>query len=234
MIYLRSLLFHLCFFVWTALWAILLLWTFFIPRRAMVWVVTQFFRSYLIFEYGILGLRYQVKGRENLPPGPCLIAMKHQSMYETLKLHILFGDPAIVLKRELMFIPFWGWYQAKAGMIAVDRGAGGKALASMLKGARRAIGQGRRIVIFPQGTRVAPGAKRPYKTGVGAMYEELKVPLVPVAINAGVFWPRHAFLIRPGVVTFEILPAIAPGQPREQVMQQLEAQLEAASSALLK
>lgn len=233
MIYLRSLLFHLCFFAWTALWAILLLWTFFIPRRAMVWVITQFFRSYMLFERGIVGLRYEVKGWENLPPGPCIIAMKHQSAYETLKLHHLFGDVAIILKRELMFIPFWGWYQAKSGVIPVDRGAKGVAMRSMLLGARKVAAQGRRIVIFPQGTRIAPGARRPYKTGVAVMYEELGLPIVPVALNAGVFWPRHGFLIHPGTVTFEILPPILPGLPREEALRQLEEQLEAASDHLV-
>lgn len=233
MTFIRSLLFHICFFIWTAFWAVALVWVYVIPRRAMVWVITQFFRSYMIFERGILGLRYQVKGWENLPPGPCIIAMKHQSVYETLKLHHLFGDVAIILKKELMFIPLWGWYQAKAGMIAVDRGAGSKALQSMLKGARRVAAQGRRIVIFPQGTRVKPGTKRTYKSGVGALYEGLNLPVVPVAINAGVFWPRHGFLIRSGTVTFEILPAIQAGLPREQMMKQLEEVLEAASDRLL-
>lgn len=233
MIYLRSLLFHICFFVWTAFWALALVWVFFIPRRTMVWVITQFFRSYMLFEYAILGLRYEVKGRENLPPGACIIAMKHQSAYETLKLHHLFGDVAIILKRELMYIPLWGWYQAKAGMIPVDRGAKGVALASMLKGARRVAAEGRRIVIFPQGTRIKPGAKKPYKAGVSALYEETGLPLVPVAINAGVFWARHAFLIRSGTVTFEILQPIAPGLPRDEAQRQLEDVLEAASDRLV-
>lgn len=233
MLFIRSLLFHICFFLWTGLWALLLVWTFFIPRRAMVWVITQFFRSYMLFERTLVGLRYEVRGRENMPQGPCIIAMKHQSAYETLKLHHLFGDVAIILKRELMFIPFWGWYQAKAGMIPVDRGARGVAMASMLSGARKVMAQGRRIIIFPQGTRIKPGAVRPYKSGVAVMYEELSLPIVPVALNAGVFWPRHGFYIHPGTVVFEILPAIQPGLSRDEALKQLETVVEAASDRLV-
>ncbi len=233
MIFIRSLLFHICFFIWTAFWALALMWMLLIPRRAMVWIITQFFRSYMLFERGILGLHYEVKGLENLPQGPCIIAMKHQSAYETLKLHHLFGDVAVILKRELMFIPFWGWYQAKAGMIPVDRGAKGVAMTSMLNGARKVVAQGRRIVIFPQGTRIKPGAIRPYKSGVAVMYDELKLPIVPVAMNAGVFWPRHGFLVRPGTVTFEILPPIMPGLTRDEALKQLEAVVETASDRLV-
>jgi len=233
MLFIRSLLFHICFFVWTAIWAILLVWTYLIPRRAMVWVITQFFRSYIPFERYIVGLDYEVRGMEHMPAGPCIIAMKHQSTYETLKLHHLFGDVAIILKRELMYIPFWGWYQAKSGVIPVDRGAKGVAMTSMLRGARKVVAEGRRIVIFPQGTRIKAGARHPYKSGVGVMYEDLGLPLVPVAINAGVFWPRRSFYIHPGKVTFEILPPIQPGLPREQVMKQLEEAIETASDRLI-
>ncbi len=231
-LFLRSLLFHTVFILWTALWAVLLLWVFFLPRRWMVRVITLFFASYHPLEKYLLGLDYVVEGRENLPPGPCVIACQHQSAYETFKLHVIFGDVAIILKRELMWIPFWGWYQAKAGMIPVNRGAKGAAMRSMLRGARRVAAQGRPIVIFPQGTRVAPGAHRPYKIGTGVLAETLNLPVVPVALNAGLFWPRHAFLVRPGRVTFRILPPLPAGLDRHAVLQQLETAIERASGQL--
>ncbi len=233
MIFVRSLLFHTVFFLWTGLWAFALLWVLLLPRRQMVAVITLYFRSISLLERVILGLTYEVRGRENLPEGGCLIACKHQSAYETLKLHLVFGDVAIVLKRELMWIPLWGWYQAKAGMIPVDRGAGGAALTSLIQGAAQPLQDGRRVVIFPQGTRVAVGDKRPYKSGISYLYEKYNVPLVPVALNAGLFWPRHAFLIRPGKVVFDILPPIPEGLPRAEAMRLLEETMEAASNALV-
>lgn len=232
MLFLRSLLFHVLFYVWTLLCALLMLWTFVIPRRAMVKVVTLFLKSYGLLEKYVVGITYEVRGRENLPEGACVIACKHQSAYETLKLHMLFGDVAIVLKRELMWIPFWGWYQMKAGMIPVDRGAGGAAMRSMLENAKAAVDEGRRIVIFPQGTRVAVGAKKPYKAGFAALAEKYNLPVVPVALNTGCFWPRHSFYLYPGKVIFEILPPIAPGLSREELMQQVESRIEAASDRL--
>ncbi len=233
MLFVRSLLFHVCFYLWTLLFAFLLLWVFLIPRRRMVRVVTWFFSTYAAMEKYIVGLTYEVRGHENLPVGACVIACKHQSAYETLKLHLLFGDVAIVLKRELMWIPFWGWYQMKAGMIPVDRGARGVAMKSMVENAGSAVRDDRHIVIFPQGTRVAAGAKRPYKIGVAVLAEKYQLPVVPVALNSGVFWPRHSFILHPGKVTFEILPPIAPGLSRDDLMQKIETEIEAASDRLV-
>jgi len=233
MLFVRSLLFHLVFFAWTAFCAFALLWVFVLPRRQMVRVITLYFRSLYPLEKYILGLTYEVRGIEHLPSGACIIASKHQSAYETLKLHVLFGDPAIVLKRELMWIPLWGWYQAKSGMIPVDRGAGGVAMASMIANAKTAVEQGRKIVIFPQGTRVGPKRHRAYKSGVAALAEAYQLPIVPMALNAGRFWPRHAFLIHPGTVVFELLPAMPQGLPRAELMARLESQLEAATNKLM-
>jgi 1-acyl-sn-glycerol-3-phosphate acyltransferase len=232
MLFIRSLVFHTLFFAWTIFWAFALLWVFLLPRKAMVAVVTLYFKSLIPLERYVLGLTYEVRGREHVPAGACVIASKHQSAYETLKLHVLFNDPAIILKKELMYIPLWGWYQAKSGMIAVDRGAGAKAIASMLANAEAAVKAGRRIVIFPQGTRVAPTAQKPYKAGVAVLAEKYDLPIVPLALNAGLFWPRHAFLIKPGKVIFEFLPPLPKGQSSAQTMKLLEEQLEAASAKL--
>jgi 1-acyl-sn-glycerol-3-phosphate acyltransferase len=182
----------------------------------------------------LLGLRYQVVGLENLPANGCfIVAAKHQSAWETLKLHLILTDPAVVLKRELTQVPVWGLMARKARIIPVDRGAKGRAIASMLKGALAIKEDGRPILIFPQGTRVAPGAYVPYKVGVALMYDKLKVPLVPMALNSGMFWPRKAYFKRPGTITVQFLPPIPAGLPREEMMARLESVLEEASDRLV-
>lgn len=234
MIFLRSLAFNIAFHVWTAIACIGLLWMLLLPRRAMIRVVTWYFGTIAWLERTLVGIRYEVRGREHVPAsGSFLLAAKHQSAWETLKLHFLVNDPAIILKRELLWIPIWGWYAAKARMIAVDRGARGRAVASLLRNAKPVRDEGRPIVIFPQGTRVAVGTYRPYRIGVGVLYENLNIPIVPMALNAGLYWARHSFIKRPGTIVVEFLPPIQPGLGRAKAMQVLEEQLEAASDRLV-
>lgn len=234
MLILRSLLFNLAFYVWTTICCFGLLWMLFIPRRRMIEVVKAYMRTLYWLERRIIGLDYRVTGLENLPKqGAYLVGAKHQSLWETMKIHLILGDPAIILKWELLFIPIWGWYAAKARMIAVRRGKKGSAVASMLAGARRIKEEGRPIVIFPQGTRTAPGEYRAYKIGIGLLYEDLDLPLVPVALNSGMFWGRRSFIRRPGTITVEILPPIPPGLGKEAALSMLEAQVEAASDRLV-
>lgn len=234
MIWLRSLLFNVAFHLWTALMCFALLWMLLLPRPQMIAVVKWYLRSVGWLERVLVGIRYEVRGREHLPAsGSFLLAAKHQSAWETMKLHLLVEDPAIILKRELMWIPIWGWYASKARMIPVDRGAGGKAIKSLIRNSRPVRDEGRPIVIFPQGTRVAPGTWKPYRIGVGFLYDNLGLPIVPMALNAGVYWPRHSFLKRPGTVVVEFLPPIAPGLPRAEAMRVLEERLESASDRLV-
>lgn len=234
MLALRSLLFNVVFFGWTLFCCFALFWMLFLTRRGMIEVVRWYMRTLCWIERAVLGLRYEVKGLEHLPKdGPVLIGAKHQSMWETMKLHLIFDDPAIVLKRELLWLPLWGWYAAKAKMIPVNRGKRGAAIASLLEGARRMREQGREIIIFPQGTRVAPGTYRPYKVGIGILYEELGLPLVPMALNSGMFWGRRTFIKRPGTITIEFLPPIPPGLPKETALFELEARLEEATDRLV-
>lgn len=231
---LRSIVFDAAFYGWTTVMCLALLWMLLLPRPGMVAVVRWYLGTVGWLERTILGLTYEVRGREHLPAsGSCIIAAKHQSAWETMKLHEIFHDPAIVLKRELTWIPIWGWYARKARMIPVDRGAGGKALSSMVRNARPVVAEGRPIVIFPQGTRTAPGAHRGYRIGVGALYEQLRVPIVPVALNSGLYWPRRGVLKRPGRIVVEILPPIQPGLPRAAAMAELESRLEAATDRLV-
>jgi len=218
----------------TALMCVGLLWILLLPRDQMMAVVRWYLSSIAWMERTILGLRYEVRGLENVPAqGSFIIAAKHQSAWETMKLHLIFHDPAVILKRELTWIPTWGWYAQKSRMIAVDRGARGRALTSMIENSRPVVAEGRPIVIFPQGTRVAPGKHINYRVGVGVLYDELKLPIVPVALNAGLYWPRRSFLKKPGTIVVEILPPIAPGLTRAQVMQELETRLEEATERLV-
>ena len=230
----RSLLFDALFYGGTFAGSFLLLWTLALPRKKMLAVLTLYFRAIEWAEKRILGLEYRVLGREHVPKGAAFIlAAKHQSAWETLKLNTLLDDPAIVLKHELLKIPIWGWYAARAELVPVERGARGHAIASLVKGGRRAAAQQRPIVIFPQGTRVRPGQDRPYKVGVAALYEELGLPVVPMALNSGVFWPRGARIKRSGCVTVEFLEPIQPGLSRDGFLDTLRDRLETASDRLV-
>lgn len=232
---LRSLVFNVAFILWTALMCVGLLWMLLLPRPQMMSVVRWYLRTIAWMERTFLGLRYEVRGRENLPPRGTsyIVAAKHQSAWETMKLHAILYDPAVILKRELTWIPTWGWYAKKSRMIAVDRSARGRAISSLVENSKPVVAEGRPIVIFPQGTRVAPGTHRPYRVGVGVLYEQLGLPMVPMALNAGLYWPRRSFIKKPGTIIVEILPPIPPGLSRGAVMQELETRLEEATDRLV-
>ncbi len=232
MIRLRSLLFQLAFALWTTVLGIAFLPLLLAPPLWMMRLGTFWSAGTLWLLRCCAGLDYEVRGREHLPPGPALIAMKHQSAWDTFAAPVVFHHPAMVMKRELGWIPFYGWYSVKAGMIPIDRSGGARALKAMVAAAKRALAQGRPILIFPEGTRTAPGAHLPYHPGVAALYRQLGVALVPVAVNSGRFWGRRHFLKRPGRIIVEILPAIPPGGERGTVMAELEAGIEAATARL--
>lgn len=181
----------------------------------------------------VTGIDYRIIGAENLPSTPAVYASKHQSAWETLFLSRYLDYPAFVLKKELLSIPLFGWFIAKAGMIAIDRKAGASALRSMARQATETLEAGRSILIFPEGTRVAPGQSHPYQPGVAALYTQLKVPVVPVALNSGLYWGRKAFIKQPGTIVVEFLPPIPPGLDRKAVLKELENRIETAATALL-
>lgn len=230
---LRSLIFQILFYLWTALCAFLGLPFMLAPRLWMMRFGTEWSRVTLWLLKASVGLDHEIRGREHLPAGPMLIAMKHQSAWDTFAVPVLFPLPAMVIKRELGFVPFYGWYALKAGMIAVDRGGGSKALLRMVTACKAALAHHRPILIFPEGTRSAVGAPVKYQSGVAALYSALNVPLVPVAVNSGLFWGRRAFLKRPGQIVVEILPAIAPGGDRRAVLAEIEARIETATARLV-
>lgn len=194
-------------------------------------------RTYLALVFGglklICGVDYEVRGRENIPSGGALVASKHQSMFETLAFWAILDDPAIILKKELSYLPFFGWYAMKLKNIKIDRAAGSKTLRDMLKQARARADEGRQVVIFPQGTRLEPGAADTYKPGVVGLYSAMKVACVPVALNSGLYWPAKGLTRRPGRIVLEFLPEIPPGLDKKAFLTELERRIETASDALL-
>jgi 1-acyl-sn-glycerol-3-phosphate acyltransferase len=229
----RSILFNILFYVTTTLFVVLGSPLFFAPRSWAMHALAVHARFELFLLRHIVGLDIEVRGREHLPAGPCLVASKHQSAWETFALIPLFRDPALLMKRELFWIPFHGWFSYKFGMIPVDRDKGPSALRAMLREAKKRIAEGREIVIFPEGTRTSPGAPPDYKTGVALLYEALKVPCLPVALNSGVFWRRRSWRRLPGTVVVEFLAPIPPGLPRAEFLTRLEETVETASNRLL-
>jgi 1-acyl-sn-glycerol-3-phosphate acyltransferase len=230
---LRSILFNLLFYLNLAMLLIAAIPTLVMPRRAILWVAKVWGRTTLWLLRVVCGIGVEWRGVEKIPQGGILIAAKHQSAWETFALLTLFPDPAYIIKRELTWIPFFGWYAKHGGMIPVDRAAGKSALAGMTVYARAAIAQGRQIIIFPEGTRRAAGADPKYKFGVAHLYVEAGVPCVPVALNSGLFWPRRSFLRFPGTIRVEFLDPIPPGLDRGAFFAKLQDEIETATARLV-
>lgn len=232
MTFLRSLAFNAAFYLWTATLAAAFLPALVLPRLAIVAGQRLWVAGNIRFLRRLANIAVEIRGREHIPAGAAIIAAKHQSAWDTTMWHMVLADPAVVMKRELMWIPIYGWYAAKSGMIPVDRKAGTRAMRVMLRAARRARDNGQQIVIFPQGTRVSPGTVSPYHPGVAALYTNLGVPVVPVAVNSGLFWPRRSFLRRPGTIVLEFLEPIPPGLARAVFMAEIEQRIETATRRL--
>jgi 1-acyl-sn-glycerol-3-phosphate acyltransferase len=180
----------------------------------------------------ICGLRLEYRGVENIPPGAVLIAAKHQSFLETFALLKYAPDFAIILKRQLTYVPLFGLYLIASRQIAIDRGRGRQALQQIAAAAKPIFAAGRQVFIYPEGTRRIPGAPPKYKQGVTALYTESEVPCLPVALNTGLFWRRRGFLRRPGVAVIEYLPVIPPGLDRAAFSKRLQATIETACDRL--
>lgn len=231
MTFLRSLLFNLAFFAWTALIMLLLLPTLAWQRGAL-FTSRAWGRGVVDVLCPLIGLRYRILGKEHIPQGAAIIACKHQSTWETLVFFNLLRRPHYVIKVELTRIPLFGQFTQRAGSIVVDRDAGLAAIKGLVRDAKAAIAKGGQVIIFPQGTRIAPGTKEPYQPGIAGLYTQLGVPVVPVALNSGVFWGRRQFEKRQGTVTLEFLPPIPPGLGRARFMAELESRIETASDRL--
>jgi len=203
------------------------------PRRQAQSAVRLWSRLVLAGLKGVIGANVEVQGLEHLPKGGCLIAAKHQGMLDIIPPFDYLDDPCLVMKKELMAVPVFGWFSSKVRMIVVDREAGSKALRSMVKDAKTALEEGRQIIIFPEGTRKAPGDAPDYKPGIAALYRELELPCIPLATNSGTVWPAKGLLRYPGTVVFQFLEPIPAGMKRAAFMSALETAVETASNRLL-
>ncbi len=230
---LRSLLFSFAFYITTALFLVLGSWLFLAPRSWSMAGLKAHAITVLWLLKWIVGTKLEVRGQKNLPSKGCLVVAKHQSAWDTFALIPLFRDPAIVLKDELKWIPFYGWFCVKFEHILVKRDRAAVALKRMVADAKSRIGDNREVIIFPEGTRQAPGAPPAYKPGYVALYEGLDVVCVPVALNSGVFWPRRSFRRLPGTIIVEFLEPIPPGLARKDFKSRVETTIEDASAQLL-
>ncbi len=230
---LRSLLFNLAVYVNFLVQAVIFSPMLLFPEKYF-WPIGRFWvRSTLWLHETICGIDDEIRGRENIPAGGFIVASKHQSAWETLRLIELFPRPTFILKRSLLWVPLFGWYLKKAGMIPVDRGGGSAAMAAMTAHAKRAVEEGRQIIIFPEGTRRPPLAPPQYRRGVVRLYRDLDVPCLPIALNSGLYWPRRSFIHRPGTIVATLLPPIPPGRDSEAFSEELETAIEGATEALI-
>jgi 1-acyl-sn-glycerol-3-phosphate acyltransferase len=228
----RSALFMLWFVLETAFLAIVFSPVLVLPRKAAAWLAWHWCEASLWGLRVFAGLDYEVRGTP--PRAGVLVASKHMTMWDTLALYYLLRDPAMIFKRELKRVPFYGWYLWKSGMISIDRAAGASALRHMAQQGRQVIGEGRPVLIFPEGTRKKPGLAPDYKPGVAGLYGQLDVPCVPVALNSGLYWTGPGgFLKKRGTVIVEFLPPIPPGLNRRDFMATLEQRVETATNGLL-
>jgi len=229
----RSLVFNVAFYAVTVLYLIGALPAVLLPRQAMLSVAKFWGRTNLWLLRVICGVTVEWRGLDRIPDGPLIVASKHQSAWETFALVVPFVDPTLIVKRELFWLPLFGWYMAKAAMIPVDRSGRAKALIALTRRASFELARGRQIIIFPEGTRRPVGAEPDYKPGVGRLYAATGAACLPIALNSGLVWPRRSFLRHPGVVRVEILDVIPPGLRGKQFLQRLEHDIETATARLV-
>ena len=223
----RSTLYALVQLVVTPVWAIVSLLTFLLPPLVRYRVISAWSRFMVCSAKHLCGLTYRVTGAEHIPGEPCIIVAKHESAWETLAFQKIFPPQVWVVKRELLWIPFFGWGLAMTSPIAIDRKAGRRALKQMIDQGRDRLRRGFFIVIFPEGTRSAPGVRGVYRTGGARLALETGAPILPVAHNAGTYWPRKAFVKRPGTITVSIGPIVhADGRNAAELMQNIEQWIE--------
>jgi len=234
MLFIRSLFFQISVYIVTPVMLLATLPAFlFLSEAQVMGIVRRWARTMIWLLRVIIGARVEVRGQHNLVAGGCIIASQHQSMFETFALIPLLANPTIVMKQQLSRIPIFGLYVRAAGMITVDRGGHMAALRSLAARAGQELAKGREIIIFPEGTRRTPGAAPRYQSGIGLVYGKLDAPVVPVALNSGLYWPRRGLLRYPGTIIVEFLPPIAPRMRPRAFLQTLQERIQGASDALL-
>ncbi|HET7850362.1 MAG TPA: lysophospholipid acyltransferase family protein [Pseudolabrys sp.] len=229
----RSIVFNVVFYLNTLLYLAIALPTFVMSYRSVLAVAQAWGRANLVLLRVIVGIDVEFRGLERIPPGPLIVAAKHQSAWETFALVTLFENPLFILKRELLWIPIFGWLLAKARMVPIDRRAAPGAVMAMTRRAIFEIKEGRQLIIFPEGTRRPPGAEPAYKSGVILLYDRAGVPCLPVALNSGLFWPRRSIRRVPGTVVVEILDPIPPGLDKDAFSARLQHAIETATARLI-
>ena len=233
MIVVRSLVFVALFYLWSILAVVVLFPVLVGPRAWTMKIMSLWAAGFTLLLRLVCNVRVEVRGRQYLPVGAALVAAKHQCMLDPLGALAIFRDPCFVTKKELFAIPFFGWYSARAGMIPVDRAGHSKALRKLVADARKRLIDGRQLVIYPEGHRMAPGETGKYQPGVAALYRDLGLPCTPMATNSGTHWPAHGFLRRPGLIVYEFLEPLPVGLNRASFMRALEDRIETASQSLL-
>ena len=233
--WIRSIIFCPIFYIHALIVIGGLIWCMVLPRRKVYFVPRWWCKGNRFLLRWIVGIKVDIKGLENLPQKQgYIVAAKHQSAMETVLLHMLVPNTVYVLKQSLLFLPLAGWYCWKTGCIAIDRNNGSAALKKMLNISQKRLKDGYNIIIFPEGTRTKPGCAATYHTGLALLYKQCQVPVVPLALNTGCFWPKNSFKRIPGTATFEFLPPIQPGLDKQVFMDTLQDQIESHSKALLK
>jgi 1-acyl-sn-glycerol-3-phosphate acyltransferase len=230
---LRSLAFNALFYLVLLAYLVVALPTLLMPPWGILRLARHWAHTSLRLLRIVCRIDVEWRGLEKIPRGAVLVAAKHQSTWETFALLTVLPEPTFILKRELLWIPFYGWFARHAGMIPVDRGGGKAVLVAMTARARAALLEGRQIVVFPEGTRRPPGAEPKYKFGIAHLYAEGVAPCVPIALNSGLFWPRRKFLRYPGTIAVEVLDPIAPGLPMEEFFARLQRDIETATARLV-
>ncbi len=233
MIILRSLLFNVLFFGYTAMTALWLTPRLLARDADIKPQVKRWAGGVLWLLDHVAGITYSLRGVEHIPEGGALIAAKHQSAWDTMMFHCFVSRPIYVTKQEVTRIPFYGAVARGIGSISIDRAGGAKALKGLIRDCRAALEDGHQVIIFPEGTRAAPGTSLPYQPGVAAIYKQTGFPVVPVALTSGLFWGRRDFFKRPGCIVVEFLPPIQPGLDRKDFLTELETRVENATAALI-
>ncbi len=225
-------LYNIVFIGWTAVSVTIMILFLPFPRPVMqravkIWAWSQHWALKFL-----VGLDFEIRGEENIVHGAAIYASKHQSAWDTYVFYLLFSDPSYVLKKELVKIPVWGWMARKCAAISVDREGGASALKALVRDTRQRLGDDRPVILFPEGTRTRPGTHKPYHPGIAALYSQCEAPVIPVALNSGLFWGRRSYTKQSGTIIIEFLPAMPTGMKRRDFMQALETQIESTAERL--
>ena len=233
MILARSILFAGLFYLWSLFLCVLFLPALLLPRGIVAWAFKLWAGGVIFLLRVCCGIRVELRGREHMPTRRALVAAKHQCMFDVFAQFVALPDSCFVMRKELMIIPFFGWYAWKQRMVVVDREGGGVALRQMVRDGQDRLAEERQLLIFPEGHRGEPGVAGDYQPGVAGLYRDLGLPAHLVATNSGVHWPAHGVLRRPGVIVFQFLEPLPAGMKRADFMRQMQERIEAASNALL-